>query len=357
MHADVERIDGRYYLEIKGEPNSDDMGVYTFYFGAEQEPEGSGYRAAPALVTLNIVPTAQTGFRALLRNTPSSFSDRFYRNVYPDFGVQAAYRGDDPDARFTGTITCTLTASGTLIFSKPCAQDAPFPWPDRLIDGGMTASVVASSPGQEVDDTVYSMSLHTRFVHADVSVDAAAAAALRATARLSLTDFTVNDISGGVAPPYSQQRSPGASHGYRITCSNDGSAWRACLDNGTVSLLRVPGRHQLRVRVVAPDDAVRVSTVSWSVGTPAQRFAVRLNRKKVHKRAKLRVQATGLLPREHYRIKVGAVALATGIADDLGRVDRVVKVRKTVKAGKRAVKVIGVNGTRHGKHPVRVRRR
>lgn len=356
VQPDVEKVDGRYYLILKGEPNSDDMGVYTFYFGAEQEPAGSGYRAAPALVTLNIVPTTQTGFRALLRNTPSSFADRFYRNTYPDFGVQAAYNGPDPDAEFTGVITCKLTASGSLIFEKPCAQDAPFPWPNRLIDGGMVASVVASSSDQDVDDTVYSVSLNTTFISADVSIDPAKPAALSTTARLALSDRAFDPISGRVPTPYSKQTFPDTSHGYQVTCGYDGKpAWKPCLDNGTLKLLRVPGSHQLKVRVVAPDDATTTQTITWKVATPARKFQVTLNKASVKPKASLRVKATGLLPRESYKIRIGSVVVAKGKSNDKGKVNRVVTVRKAIPVGKRAVKVVGATTKRYGQHALRVR--
>ena len=64
---------GRWYLELRGVPSADDMGVHTFSFPVEQQPVGSGRVAIPAQVTLSVVSSTTPGYRAVLRGVPTAF--------------------------------------------------------------------------------------------------------------------------------------------------------------------------------------------------------------------------------------------------------------------------------------------
>jgi len=164
---DIEHHNGRWFLQLRGTPQADAIGPHTFVFPFEQEPEGSGFRPAPALVTLNVAAASSPGYRSVLRNTPSAFLDRFYRNSYPDYVVQVTQvlRPDQKDfAAFTGTVRCRLTAGPTVIFDKVCQAGARFPWPTEHISDTLEASTYLESTTQPVAaDGAYSVGLTTKF--------------------------------------------------------------------------------------------------------------------------------------------------------------------------------------------------
>lgn len=164
---DIEHHNGRWFLQLRGTPQADAIGPHTFAFPFEQEPEGSGFRPAPALVTLNVAAASSPGYRSVLRNTPSAFLDRFYRNTYPDYVVQITQvlgPHQQDFTAFTGTVRCRLTAGPTVIFDKVCQAGAPFPWPTEHISDTLEASTYVESTTQPVAaDGAYSVGLTTKF--------------------------------------------------------------------------------------------------------------------------------------------------------------------------------------------------
>ncbi|HCB03818.1 MAG TPA: hypothetical protein DEQ43_06150, partial [Nocardioides bacterium] len=101
VHPDLEERGGHWYLQVAGTPQADAVGSYVFYFPFEQEPNGSGLRRAPALATVEIKAATAPGYRSTLRDTPTAFLDRQYRNKYPDYWVQVAQVRDDDEDDFT----------------------------------------------------------------------------------------------------------------------------------------------------------------------------------------------------------------------------------------------------------------
>jgi hypothetical protein len=164
---DIEHFNGRWFLQLRGTPQADAIGPHTFAFPFEQEPEGSGFRPAPALVTLNVAAASSPGYRSVLRNTPSAFLDRFYRNIYPDYVVQVTQvLGPEQNefTAFTGTVRCRLTAGPTVIFDKVCNAGAQFPWPTEHVSDTLEASTYLESATQPISaDGAYSVGLTTKF--------------------------------------------------------------------------------------------------------------------------------------------------------------------------------------------------
>ncbi len=164
---DIEHRGAKWFLQLKGTPQADAIGPHTFAFPFEQEPEGSGFRPAPALVTLNVTAASSPGYRSVLRNTPSAFLDRFYQDTYPDYVVQVTQvlaPGQPDFAPFTGTVHCRLTAGPTVIFDKVCQAGEPFPWPTEHLSDTLEASTYVQSTAQPIStDGPYSVGLTTKF--------------------------------------------------------------------------------------------------------------------------------------------------------------------------------------------------
>ena len=128
------------------------MGPHSFFFPIEQEPHGLGLRPPPALVTLDVVPSTQPGYRAVLRDVPAE-SYLFYRTGLPDFKVQVMQTlgNGEEFAPFDGSVKCRLTtAVGTVVLERLCTPDTGFPWPSQLPDDTYDAEVLAISDEQTV---------------------------------------------------------------------------------------------------------------------------------------------------------------------------------------------------------------
>ncbi len=255
IRPDIEERNGHWYLQLTGHPQADAIGAYTFYFPFEQEPVGSGLRPPPALATLEIKAASATGYRSVLRGTPTEFADRQYRNTYPDYRVQVAQvLPDDEDVfePFTGTVKCKLTAGPTVIFDKVCQPDAQFPWPtERLSDTFVASTYVESSTQPISTDGPYEVDLTTKFLNPTVTQVAGPAGWVRF--QLALRD----NLNLAVQPPFS-------ASGYAVACSQDGGPFVPCLDGGTMDLPNAPGNHTLDVRVTAPDQAVTTERFNWT---------------------------------------------------------------------------------------------
>lgn len=340
---DIEEREGRWFLQLKGSPQADAIGSYTFYFPFEQEPLGKALRPAPALATVEIKAATLPGYRSVLRSTPTEFLERQYRNVYPAYSVQVAEvlpTDDGEFGTFQGTVKCKLTAGPTVVFDKPCANNKPFPWPTERISDTLVASTYLESDTQQVsEDGPYTVDLGTKFV--DPQVALVSTTATTARFRLTLRDLNV------VQPPYA---------GYTVTCSQDGGSFVACFKDGFQTLVRKPGAHTLRVRAKAPDGATTTSTTTWNVATPKKTFAVNVVQKSQKRGKYVRVNASGLLPGERYVIVVGGRQVASGIATSAGTVTRAVRIPPRTSKGTKIVKVRGATVLRFGTDRVKVRR-
>ncbi|WP_157538387.1 MULTISPECIES: hypothetical protein [unclassified Nocardioides] len=341
VHPDIEERNGHWYLQIAGTPQADAIGSYTFYFPFEQEPLGKALRPAPALATVEIKAATQPGYRSVLRSTPTAFLDRQYRNVYPPYSVQVAevLPTDEGDfGTFQGTVKCRLTAGPTVVFDKPCANNAPFPWPAEKVSDTMVASTYLESDTQQVSqDGPYEVDLFTKFV--DPQVALVATSATRARFQLSLRDLNI------VLPPYA---------GYTVKCSQDGGAYAACFADGFLSLLRRPGAHTLRVRVTAPDGATTTTTKPWTVATPKATFKVNVVQTAQKRGRQILVTGSRLLPGERYVITIGTRQVGTGVATSTGTVRRYVTVPKGIPLGPKTVKLRGATLQRFGTDTFRV---
>jgi hypothetical protein len=343
VHADIEERNGHWYLQVAGTPQADAIGTYVFYFPFEQEPLGMALRPPPALATVEIKAATEPGYRSTLRDTPTAFLDRQYRNSYPDYHVQVAQVLDDSEdefGTFTGTVKCRLTAGPTVVFDKVCQADAPFPWPTEKVSDTLVASTYLESDEQPLSaDGPYSIDLSTKFVDPTLTHTPLSTLLERFT-------MTLRDLNA-VLPPFS-------AGGYQVTCSQDGGAYAACLDTGTLELPRVPGAHTLDVRVRAPDGATTTTPVPWDVSTPKATFAVSAPDKPKKRGAKALVKVSGLLPNERFVIRIDGVRVASGIASLDGRVRVRVGVPRRADLGKVKVTVQGATADRTGKDRMRV---
>ncbi|MBO9523470.1 MAG: hypothetical protein J7518_18220 [Nocardioidaceae bacterium] len=343
VHPDIEERNGHWYLQVAGTPQADAIGPYVFYFPFEQEPTGSGFRPAPALVTLEVKAATQPGYRSILRGTPSAFLQRQYRNVYPPYQVQVAQvlgAGESAFGTFTGTVKCRLTAGPTVVFDKPCANNQPFPWPAERISDTLEASTYVESATQPVSaDGPYAIDLSTKFV--DPKVTRIADSALLARFTMTLRDLNI------VLPPF-------GSHGYQVACSRDGAAFAACFDSGSLSLPRVPGSHTLLVRATAPDHAATTVRVPWAVATPPATFVVQAPGRPKRRGTKVLIAASRLLPGEAYVIRIGTRTVASGKATLAGTVRRWVVIPRATRPGRVTVTVRGATARRLGRDVMRV---
>ncbi|MBU2695581.1 hypothetical protein [Pimelobacter sp. 30-1] len=343
VHADIEKRAGRWYLQLAGTPQADAIGAYTFYFPFEQEPLGKALRPAPALATLEVKAAKEPGYRAVLRGTPSEFLDRQYRNTYPDYRVQVTQVLADEGAAygtFTGTVKCRLTAGPRVIFDKPCAANARFPWPAERYSDVLVASTYLQSATQPLsDDGAYAVELGTRFVDPTLTRIDAPAGMIRY--RLALRD------RDAVQPPYS---------GYQVRCSVDGAAAVPCFGNGTLTLPLKKGNHGLEVRVVAPDQAVGTARAVWRAEAAAGGVKVTVPGKPKARGAKVLVAAKGLVPGERYVLRIGGTKVATGKVATNGTVRVTVRIPRKARLGKVKVVVRGMTSAASGKATLRVTR-
>lgn len=345
----VKKPNGEWWLQIKGSTAFDSIGTYPFYFPFEQEPIGSGLRPPPALVNLEVKAAVAPGYRAILRGVPAAFTDRSYRNVYPDYKVQVAQVRTDGGTSFTpftGTVKCKLVSGPQIVFDKPCAQDKTFPWPaERITDGGgMKATVYVESASQQISaDGPYEAALMTRFLNPIVTTTTPATNALKQNFALRLDD------NGPVNAPFA---------GYTVTCSFDKTAYKPCFTDGTTTLLRVPGTHTIDVRAIksAPSAATTNYRYTWTVPTPKKTLGLKLPVTSIKRGKSMTVKGSLLLPRESYKIRIGGITVATGRCTDLGTISRRVKVPARLKPGRYKVVLIGANGTRTTYRWLRVKR-
>jgi hypothetical protein len=259
VFPDLVEDNGQYFLELRGTPMADDIGLYSIEFPVEQLPLGSGLRAAPAIVTLNIVPGTEPGYRALLRGTPSALEDRYYRSTWPDWYVQVALVSEvASNEAFTGTVRCQLLRFGQTVVDKRCDPDRPFPWPADLQDGDYQATVWTDSGTQQLAGPPYTVTFNGQFVRTDLSVKAPERRRDAAVFKLAINDRKFDAATGVVPSPFSDQ-------GYRVTCSINGGTFKRCLDSGRMSLDKPSGRHTLRIKVTAFDGAVVRDSVRWRV--------------------------------------------------------------------------------------------
>ena len=270
----VQKPDTSWWLQLSGSPQADAVGEHVFWFPFAQEPEGKNLRPPPALASLQIKSSADEGYRAVLRGTPSKFTDRQYRNVWPDWGVEV-HQVIPPGGSFsdfTGTVKCKLEFAPNTVFDKPCTPDEPFPWPDERITGTGIATVYLESASQELaDDGPYVVNFGTRFV--DPIVEQVA------SPKKNHVRFELRlDDNGIKLPPYA---------GYTVTCSRDGGAFSACLGTGSIDLPKVPGPHTLDVRAKAPDGATTTERVDWNGGGPLPTMTLGLVAKSAGAAAKL----------------------------------------------------------------------
>ncbi|MDQ6526245.1 hypothetical protein RB608_21680 [Nocardioides sp. LHD-245] len=341
IHPDLAKRNGRWFLQLVGAPQADAIGSYTFYFPFEQEPLGKALRPAPALATLEIKAATEPGYRAVLRGTPTEFLDRQYRNSYPAYQVQVAEvlaDEDDEYGTFTGTVKCRLTAGPTLVFDKPCAANAPFPWPTELYSDTLVASTYLESGSQPLSaDGAYEVNLGTRFV--DPMLTQVAAPAGKVRFELALRD------RNAVPPPYS---------GYQVRCSVDGGVYAPCFADGTLTLPQQMGTHRLEVQVVAPDQAVGTARATWEVAAPPGVVKVKAPSKPKHRGAKVLVRGTGFVPGERYVVRIGGIKVATGTVSATGSVRVKVRIPRAIGLGRAKVVVVGTTSARRGKDTVRV---
>ncbi|HET6154633.1 MAG TPA: hypothetical protein VFE15_16945 [Marmoricola sp.] len=347
LRPDIEqKPNGEWWLEIKGSPSADSIGTHSFYFPFEQEPIGSNLRPPAALVNLEVSAAVQPGYRAVLRDVPAAFTDRSYRNVYPDYKVQVAQvldTGQTAFTPFTGTVMCKLVSGPQTVFDKPCAANQEFPWPtQRITDPNLTATVYLESATQTLSTDGPSVaSLATRFVDPQVSTTTPAAAAARQTFTLRLDD------NGIVLPPYT---------GYTVTCSQDGKAYASCFGSSkTISLLRVPGKHTLDVRVKAPDGATSTTVVGWTVSPTARTLGLKVPTGKKKRGTKVTLTGSLLLPGEAYVVKIGGIVVGRGTATSTGTFSKRVKIPKRLKARKYSVVLIGATSTRKVTRTIRLK--
>jgi hypothetical protein len=342
---DIEQRNGDWFLTLHGQPNADAIGTYTFSFPFEQEPQGSGFKPAPALVTLNVAASTGPGYRALLKSVPEQLADRAYRNVYPDYGVQVAQTlapSDTGFTPFTGTVHCRLVTGPLVVFDKPCQADHEFPWPTGRVSGLLNASVYVTSNTQPVSsDPAYQTSLITKFLDPEITQQATKPADLTTTFTMRLYD------DSPVQPPFNQS-------GYDVTCHEDGGSGHTCLNGGTLTLPRTPGAHELVVRVTAPDHTMTTEHVAWNVATPAHTLAVSVPAGDHRAGSQMKVDLGRMLPHESYVVTIGDHQVAKGKAGLDGTAVETVAIPQGLAAGKHTVKVVGATKQRTGEHAVHV---
>ena len=345
---------GEYELQLRGQPESSDIGLYTFYFPVAQYPDHPAGDPAPAQVVLDIVPSVEPGFRAILSDVPSGGSFSIYRTGFPDYAVQIPYETpplEDPadDPEYAGTVTCRLEAGPMLVFEKPCAVNQQFPWPAGIPDDdSWTASVVAGPSGSDtVNPTKYETSFNTQVLVPTLTRDAVAAQALKQPVRLAVQDF--------VAGFREQIPKPFSASDYDVACRNDAAkAFTPCLDNGSMLVARTPGAHVVRARVTAPDGAEVTRTLSWTVGTPATDLKVKARKTPWKAGKKGKVKISGLLPGESYKVFLAGKKVKGGVASLAGKAKPRIKVPGKTAAGKQPLKVQGATKQRSGKTKVKV---
>lgn len=349
---DLVQEGGRYWVVAKGTPQTKDIGPRTFPVALEQQPWGSGLKTPPVLATLDIRPSSDRGYRAILTNVPGEFSERFPRTDWPDWYVMVAEEdGDGPELteEFTGTVVCELRSFDMQVFQKPCQPGTRFPWPKNLVDSNYTARVTAESDGQPLSaDGTYEASFIARFLDPRLKVAKSGPAARYDRVELRLSDGKYSYV-GWVDPPFSSQ-------GFVVECRvDDAKKFRPCLDNGSHRVLRTPGKHRLVLRVEAPDGAVQQRSITWKVATPPKKLRVSAPAS-VRRGAALTIKVAGLLPRERTTVRLLGKKVVT-TADRRGRVTVKVRVPSTVPVGARkTVTVTGETAKRKGVTTVRVRR-
>lgn len=262
MQLELVEDAGQTYVQIFGTPYGDQMGVHTIEVPIEQLPLGSGIRGVPALVTLAVIPSTEPGYRAILRNTPTSFVDRAYRSDWPDWYVQVALQTDTPtNEPFTGTVMCKLTRFGQVIVNEPCEQDElfPFPGPMTMDDfGDYQVTVETESDTQPVAGPPFDLGFNLQPFRTKLTVDPPQRKRGDAIVRLAIRDFKFGNNPHIVPTPFSD-------HDYTVKCAIDGGDLKPCLDRGLKRIQRSSGQHTLFVRVKAFDGAVVTDKVSWRV--------------------------------------------------------------------------------------------
>lgn len=350
---DVGPPGGTYELQLRGTPESADIGLYTFYFPVAQYPQHPAGDPAPAQVVLDIVPSVDPGFRAILSNVPTGGSFDLYRTGFPPFAVQVAYEtppghaaADDPD--YEGVVTCHLENAGQVVFDKPCAVGQDFPWPAGEPDGDWLASVVAGPSGTDTVNTAkYQTTFVTRVLRPTLSRDPVAADALQQPVRLGIVDF-LDATSHPIAPPFS-------SAGYGTTCRIDGAtAYKPCLDKGSMQVTRTPGAHSVQARVAAPDGAVVVRTLTWVVATPPAKLTVKTPQGTWRAGTKEKVKLAAFLPGEHYKLFLGGKLIDKGVVALNGKAELRIRIPDAVAPGKHVLMVRGEVPRRKGRTTVHV---
>ncbi|HEX5017455.1 MAG TPA: hypothetical protein VFX15_07710 [Actinomycetes bacterium] len=249
---------GHTYVEIFGTPLGDQIGPHLIEVPIEQQPVGSGYLGSPTTVLLDVVSSVDPGYRAILRNTPTSPIDRSYRKGFPNWYVQVALRADPmTQKRFKGTVMCKLTRFGAVVFEKPCEQDALFPFPkDR--DGDYQVTVWTESATQTVAGPPFTVNFSLAKVWPSLTVKPPRNARRDAVVRLEITDLMYNGTAVPIPTPFREA-------GYKVWCSVDGKKKDRCLDSGKMRIRKAAGRHELAIEVRAPDGTTVRDRVKWRV--------------------------------------------------------------------------------------------
>ncbi len=177
---------------------------------------------------------------------------------------------------------------------------------------------------------------------ADVTMAPAAPSALRRHVTLTVT------YGGTVAPPY-------APKGVSVSCLADAKPV-GCFADGTLSLLRVPGRHVLTTTVRSPDGQTVTRTVEWRVATPATRLTVKAP-PTAEPGKRITVRVSGLLPHEHYLVRLGSRKVAKGKATDDGTAAARPRISSHARFGEVELRVTGTTAERKGHDTTRVVRR
>ena len=137
---------------------------------------------------------------------------------------------------------------------------------------------------------------------------------------------------------------------FTVSCVADGKPV-ACFADGSLQLLRVPGQHRLVVTVRGADGQMVTLSLAWSVATPKAAFKVRAP-ESAERGEKVKVKASGLLPRETYRVVLDGKRVARGAA--AGKVVAKVKIASSLALGKVKVVVRGATAKSTGKDVLKV---
>ena len=244
---------GNTYVEIFGTPYGDEIGVHQIDVPIEQLPLGSGLRGAPAMVVLAVISSTDPGYRAILRNTPTSLSDRNYRTDWPDWYVQVALQTDTPtNEPFTGTVMCKLTRFGQPIVEEPCEQDElfPFPGPMTMDDfGDYQVTVETESDTQQVAGPPFTIGFNLQPILTKLTVDPPGNESGDAVVRLKIKDFKFGTSPHVVPTPFSD-------HDYKVKCSIDGGDFNPCLNSGLKKIQQSPANTSSRIKVKAADGTI-----------------------------------------------------------------------------------------------------